>query len=147
MQLDIGFDSVNVPVAVDSNGRPDCTVNASINKGATDPVIYENEIRGDTGLARVHEFAPHNPPGGELQGSVRANEARAFATQLEGDRGQVSGGGRHDDSASAGAACKEDVVKPLPEEALGNLRPALNYGEVLCRKVLAKELGDGRRRA
>ena len=35
VQDDIGFDSINTPVAMTGAGRPDCTVNPSINKEAT----------------------------------------------------------------------------------------------------------------
>ena len=86
----------------------------------------QHVVRGHAGLAGVGELAPGDAPGrgGQAHGAV--HEARRFAAQLQCDRGQVLGGGLHDDAADAPAAGVEDMVEGLGQQVGGLLRAAFD---------------------
>ena len=86
-------------------------------------------VRCHTGLAGVGEFTPRDAPGrgGQRHGAV--DEAGRFAAQFQRDRGQILGGGLHDDAADAPAAGIEDMVERLGQQIRGLLRAALHDGD------------------
>src|SRR3990167_102909 len=54
---------------------------------------HQHVIRGHAGLTGVHGLAEGDAFGGVTQGYGGRNDGRRFAAQLQGDRGEVLGGG------------------------------------------------------
>ena len=84
-----------------------------------DRLLDEHVVGGDARLAGVDELAPRDPAGGDLDVGVGGDDRRALAAELERDRREVLGGGRHHDAADGAVAGVEDVVEPLLEQRGG----------------------------
>ncbi len=85
--------------------------------------LDEHVVGGDARLAGVDELAPGDAPGGDVDVGVAADDRRALAAQLQGDRGEVLGCGAHHDPGDVAVARVDDVVEALGEQ-LGGLGDA-----------------------
>ncbi|MPN58785.1 hypothetical protein SDC9_206500 [bioreactor metagenome] len=83
------------------------------------------------GLPGVYKLAPGNAPRRQLQVGVVGDDAGGFSPQLEGDGGEVPGGGGHDHPSHRRGAGKEDGIKPLLQEIGGGLHATLHYRHIL----------------
>lgn len=66
----------------------------------------QHVVGGHAALARVEELGPQQAPHGGRHVHPAEDEARAFAAQLQGDRGEVDGGRLQDDAGHVLRACK-----------------------------------------
>ena len=100
-------------------------------------------IRGHAGLPGVEELAEGQAAGGEGEVGGLVHDHRAFASQLQGDGGQVAAGLFHDLLAHGHAAGEEDVVEGLFQQG-GVLVPApFHGGHPLGREDGGQQLGHG----
>ncbi|MNP16573.1 hypothetical protein D3C76_1089750 [compost metagenome] len=72
---------------------------------------YQDVVRGHAGLASVEVLAESDAFGGILERYIGRHDGRRFASQLQGDRGQVLGGGTHHMPANTGSAGEQQMVE------------------------------------
>lgn len=75
------------------------------------PARYQHVVGRDAGLSGVEALAEGDPLGGVLHRHAVGDDRRRLAAQLQGDRGQVLGGGAHHVLADAGGAGEQQVVE------------------------------------
>ena len=97
--------------------RPDQAVDQLLGHRSFD----QHVVRSDAGLAGIEELAPGDPSGGHLDVGVPGDDHRALATQLEGDRGQVT-------CAAAAMTTLPTVVLPVKKRwSKGRSSRAVDY--------------------
>ena len=111
-----------------------------------DPPVRQHIVGGHAGLAAVEELAEDQPLGGQVQPGGGVHHAGALAPQLQGHRGQMGGGGRHDLPADLGAPGEEDIVEFLGQQRPAHLRAALRHADQLRREAAGQQLPQHRRR-
>jgi hypothetical protein len=110
-------------------------------------MVHQHVIGGDAGLAGVDEFAPNDATGGGGDIGARVDDAGTLAAELQGHRGQVRGGGTHDDAPGS-----EGRAQPLQHRRNGlDIDGGLEVytgghgtscGPFLCESALAVEGGN-----
>ena len=94
-------------------------------------------IPASSHLSGVHDLAPEDALGGDAEVGVGRHVDGALPAELEGDGGEVLGGGRVDDPPHRRAPRVQDVVEPLLQQlsrlgdaAVDNLYFADNIAEI-----------------
>ena len=113
-------------------------------------VLRRQDVVGSQAdLARIECLAVHDPGGGHLQVGRLAQDHRALAAELQGDRHQVLGRGTHDVAGDRGRPREDQVVEGQAREGLAHLRPAGDHGDLLlgesAREHRLHQFGGGRR--
>ena len=80
-------------------------------------------VRTPSHLSGVHDLAPEDALGGDAEVGVGGDVDGALPAELEGDGGEVLGGGRVDDPAHRRTPRVQNVVEPLLQQ-LSRLRNA-----------------------
>ncbi len=111
-------------------------------------LVDEDVVGGDAGLAGVEPLPPGHAPGGHPQIGRAVDDHRALAAELEGHRGEVTGGGGHHHAADGPVAGVEEVVEPLGQQFRGLGHAAFDQGDGRGVEVAghqAREQARGRR--
>lgn len=113
-----------------------------LQQGVLDARLAEEIVGGHAGLAAVEVFSKDDAPGCQLQIRSLVHDAGALSSQLQGDRREVLSGVEQDLPAHCLAACEEDIVELLLQQA-GVLLPASgDHRDMLRGKALRQEPGD-----
>ena len=111
--------------------------------------VDEHVVRRQAGLTRIEELPPCDPLRRGTHVRRRVHDCRRLASQLQGHRRQVLGGGRHHLATDRCTAGEEDVIEGKLEQGLRRLGTAFDQRHLPLIERLAhqrcQEMGRGRR--
>ena len=91
----------------------------------------QHVIRREADLARVEGLAVHDARGGDAEVGRAADDHRALAAQLEGQRHQILRRGAHDVAPDRRGAGEDQVIEGEAGKCLTDVRPARHDGDLL----------------
>ena len=95
-------------------------------------------IGRDAGLPGIENFAEGYAAGSHFDIGSRVHNTGAFATQFQGNGGEVACGGIHDMATDAGTAGEEDIVEFFLQQCVGILVSAEDDLDILRREDAAE---------